>query len=585
MKLVEFSVKNYRSIIQKSTIQIKDKTVIIGPNNEGKSNVMRALVLAFRILEISYLFCIRPYRNRNFPMELLFYHLKGLGVVFDWKDDYPHSLMDKDPKQKILEPICLTLTFDLNDNDKDVLSNDLEMNFNMDEVSFVIMMSDSDCLLKIQNGFEKHFSEKSYIVAKYIADHNKICYIDAVRTASTAHDSIKRLLSIETASITESSKYKDLLQEIYGLYEDKLKNLSLVLTESLKGFVPRIDKAIIEMPDSPTKIARPAFLEDGVNVLINDGENTALEQKGSGIQSLIALALAHTISVNMTDSKSFILAIEEPEAHLHPKGIHEIKRILFDIAKRNQLIITTHSPLLANTNDVSSNVIVSNNIARAAKSIKEIRDTLGIFASDNLMFADNNILVEGFSDERIIKTILMAISTKIEKAFKSDVLKIINCEGCSKVSSFVSLMKVYISRFYVILDGDKDGEDEKKRLEEKDPSLSGSITSFHALGMRESEIEDYIDPDSYADKLGAAFSLNNMITLKQALNDVNKKWSERLSDYGAKNGHRFDDEKEIFKAKTIVADAVEEEKLDALRDCRKDVFYTLAANIEKMLDE
>ena len=102
--------------------------------------------------------------------------------------------------------------------------------------------------------------------------------------------------------------------------------------------------------------------------------------------------------------------------------------------------------------------------------------------------------------------------------------------------------------------------------------------------MQESEIEDFIDPDSYIDKLATTFSLNNLRTLKKALNDIDKKWSERLSVYGGRNGRRFENE-DIFKAKTIVADAVVEKGISALRTCRSDIFDTLVANIERMLDE
>lgn len=583
MKLVEFSVKNYRSIIQKSTIQIKDKTVIIGPNNEGKSNVLRALDVAFKIFEL----CPNYYNSyqKRFSAVRAFRSLKRLNV-FDWDNDYPRSLLneEEDSEEGNLEPVCFSLSFELDKEEKDFLRKEYEVLFDESTITFYIRLSVPENYLKVENNHISLSLEDSVYVIGSIAERIKICYIGTIRTAFTAYDSIKRLLSFETAIIAESPHYQKLLDDFSALYDDKLKNVSFVLTDLLKGFVPSINQAKIETQDSRRKIGRYDFIDDFVDVLIDDGVNTSLEQKGSGIQSLIALALAHTVSVSMAASRNLILAIEEPEAHLHPQGIHEIKKILFDIAKRNQLIITTHSPLLANTNDISSNIIVSNNIARAAKSIKEIRDTLGIFASDNLMFADNNILVEGLSDERILKRVLSAISSNIDNAFNSGVLKIINCDGCSKISAFVSLMKVYISRYYIILDGDRDGIEEKRRIEKKDPSISGCITTFFALGMQESEIEDFVDPDSYIDKLATTFSLNNLLTLKKALNDTNQKWSDRLSDYGGRNGHPFEDE-DIVKAKTIVADAVVEKGISALRTCRRDIFDTLAANINKMLDE
>jgi predicted ATPase len=46
----------------------------------------------------------------------------------------------------------------------------------------------------------------------------------------------------------------------------------------------------------------------------------------------------------MTPSKS-VLAIDEPEIHLHPKAQDKLCQILLDVAQKNnkQLVITTHS--------------------------------------------------------------------------------------------------------------------------------------------------------------------------------------------------------------------------------------------------
>lgn len=50
MQLVAFSVTNYRSITKASKLPFRQKTVLIGPNNEGKSNILRALVTALEFL-------------------------------------------------------------------------------------------------------------------------------------------------------------------------------------------------------------------------------------------------------------------------------------------------------------------------------------------------------------------------------------------------------------------------------------------------------------------------------------------------------------------------------------------------------
>ena len=50
MRLVSFTVTKYRSIKRAHKIQVGKQTVLVGPNNEGKSNLIRALVAAMRVL-------------------------------------------------------------------------------------------------------------------------------------------------------------------------------------------------------------------------------------------------------------------------------------------------------------------------------------------------------------------------------------------------------------------------------------------------------------------------------------------------------------------------------------------------------
>ena len=52
MKLSDFSVVNYRSITTARKIKTNNMTVLVGKNNEGKSNILRALTLAMDIMKI-----------------------------------------------------------------------------------------------------------------------------------------------------------------------------------------------------------------------------------------------------------------------------------------------------------------------------------------------------------------------------------------------------------------------------------------------------------------------------------------------------------------------------------------------------
>jgi len=76
MKLVAFSVRNYRSIAEAYKLSLGKYTVLVGPNNEGKSNIVKAIALSLNVLTKS-----RPYqRTRRAPIR---YYRSGFRFDYD----------------------------------------------------------------------------------------------------------------------------------------------------------------------------------------------------------------------------------------------------------------------------------------------------------------------------------------------------------------------------------------------------------------------------------------------------------------------------------------------------------------------
>jgi len=86
MRLSSFSVINYRSITNARKIQTNNMTVLVGKNNEGKSNILRALTLAMDIMKM---YSSDPRSLRFSP--------KFLKTRYDWERDYPISLQERNP--------------------------------------------------------------------------------------------------------------------------------------------------------------------------------------------------------------------------------------------------------------------------------------------------------------------------------------------------------------------------------------------------------------------------------------------------------------------------------------------------------
>ena len=87
MKLEDFSVVNFRSITTARKIHTNNMTVLVGKNNEGKSNILRALALAMALMKI-YCRDTRPFATA--AREYLRTH-------YLWSRDYPLSLQEKNP--------------------------------------------------------------------------------------------------------------------------------------------------------------------------------------------------------------------------------------------------------------------------------------------------------------------------------------------------------------------------------------------------------------------------------------------------------------------------------------------------------
>ena len=78
MQLTYFTVTNYRSITTAYKIDLKNVTVLVGKNNEGKSNLIKALDLAMEILHYAGVTKRRLVPPRS----------------YSWIEDFPISLQN-----------------------------------------------------------------------------------------------------------------------------------------------------------------------------------------------------------------------------------------------------------------------------------------------------------------------------------------------------------------------------------------------------------------------------------------------------------------------------------------------------------
>lgn len=200
-----------------------------------------------------------------------------------------------------------------------------------------------------------------------------INHIPAVRTADEAIRAVSLLASNSIRRVQLQSDYKQALDTIESIQRPIYEELQQQLTVTLQRFLPNVRSVLLDVQSGGAARALRS-----VDIMIDDGQQTSLQNKGDGVISLVGMALLARLKESSGSSLNTVLAIEEPESHLHPRAIHSIREVLDNIGADYQVLVTTHSPVLADRLRVSSNIIVQSNQARVASNIEEIRDALGV---------------------------------------------------------------------------------------------------------------------------------------------------------------------------------------------------------------
>lgn len=194
---------------------------------------------------------------------------------------------------------------------------------------------------------------------------------------------------------------------------------------------------------------------------------------GKGMRSIYMLSLLETYAES-EESVPCIVMVEEPEIFLHPTQQKLSGEILYRLAKKNQVIFSTHSPnLLTNFNTRQIRQVALDaqgySVVREKTDISVILNDLGYTAGD-LMHVNFLFIVEGKQDKsRLPLLIRKYYSETCDEAGNLFRIAIITTNSCTNIKTYANLKymnQVYLKdQFMMIRDSDgKEPEELKRRL-------------------------------------------------------------------------------------------------------------------------
>ncbi len=475
MYISKIGIDNYRNfkpaiIVDEekvgTEVEFVDGTnIIIGHNNAGKTNLLKAIQLVLDSRKAKFKLTIddfcKEYKDFRIPPEI------NITLTFREQEDEPddHKVLVYDWITKMDNPYEAKLTFSFflpQGDDYKIYKTEIKK-FKGEDGTY-----DSE---KVWRFIKKYYFSK-YIGRVYggkpedretasieLLEKFDFQFLDAIRDAEKqmffgSNTILKDVLNyFLDYNITEGQKFKDLTAEALALLKSKelqFETDSQSLFDSLKG---RISKDAILKYSEETGANKDGFpdldayvseedLLFALRLIVKVGDmKIPISNNGLGYNNLLyaALVLAKMqIESESTyygeNAKVFpVLAIEEPEAHLHPSMQFKFLKFLqknVDVEKKvRQLFVTSHSTHITSASDLDNIICLykdaakNSQVAYPAKAIMNYKDPeikneatqkkrntesknyVKRFldaTKSNMLFADKVILVEGLAEQLLL---------------------------------------------------------------------------------------------------------------------------------------------------------------------------------------
>jgi energy-coupling factor transporter ATP-binding protein EcfA2 len=321
------------------------------------------------------------------------------------------------------------------------------------------------------------------------------------------------------------------LDHLISWMEDETRR---ALEEPIRAYVPEATQIFIRTPPGEWQnFTRAQWLTHAKDVLLRvfeqaevsvalSGRDTALgdyptiSELGSGARRAAGIAALEIFLAPEWQSTQAgtLLIVEEPEAGMHPAALRRITRQLRQLPDAGvQLIVTTHSPAVVNAVDPSDVRTLGREraedgswrtVARVPGTLREICEQVGATPGDVLL-GDRFVVVEGPRDVEIYRAWMRAVGADPDR----EGIHLIHAGGGSRVATLAQFIHSAYrgARFWSLYDGDQ-----LKVAREATRELGDAVA---VRTLRRKEIESYLHPGAVIRRIEqlASFSRRSQVQI------------------------------------------------------------------------
>lgn len=490
MRLSKITIENFRGIKRTDVKLDRDMTVLVGENNAGKTSVLEALRLCLDVITSD--------KTCNFS-EYDFYRDEtriGLGTC----DPISITLSFLESEDHLWpEHITQALNEVIVGSDYSVIKFRVTARFDADTgqpIQSWSFLDDADNELVGRAGTIKElrrlrpFFFQTALRAAKDQFHGQSTYWASFLKNRDIDDATQRALEEELYQVNRKivdahSSFRDVTEEV--------KRISRLVA------VGQTDAVSVD--PAPADVYKALRYTD-VNLLTESNARIPIRSHGEGTQSLSVLLLFSAylktrLHADVDRYADPIIAIEEPEAHLHPNAVRAVWQLLSDLP--GQKIVATHS------GDILSEVPVSKlrRMCRDGDITHCMALPDGLLTNEELrkinhhvrrnrgelLFARCWLLVEGETDVSVFTDCAPMLGIDLHRAG----VRIVEYSQVDQ-NAFIKLADTLGIRWFLVSDGDAEGE----RYDRSAKSyLNGRDENLHVRRLTKENMEVLLCESGY----------------------------------------------------------------------------------------
>jgi predicted ATP-binding protein involved in virulence len=276
--------------------------------------------------------------------------------------------------------------------------------------------------------------------------------IQKLNTNSSQTNSLKtakallELADIDLSNLTQSNNFEKFITELEATQLTITKELFKYWSAN-KNLQIKFEIQPVMSPHNSNTITDRILHIRVANT--NRGVSLPLDKRSKGFNWFFSF-LVWFLKIQEDQDSSYILLLDEPGLNLHATAQYDLLRFINDLAKDYQIIYTTHSPFMIESDKLQKvrTVVEKEDGTHISNSVQEkdpntlfpLQAALGYTIAQNLFVSKNNLIVEGIADLTYLEIMSNIMQENKKECLRNDIT-IVPVGGADKVPTFISLLR------------------------------------------------------------------------------------------------------------------------------------------------